>query len=122
MENAKPKSHGNYVESLEVAEKVIQDELDYFRELDADDTPAFTLVFISDGRPSDNLPDQKGRRNGIMTRLANTLKSKLTFLGMGVSSNLTFDNRFWYFLSKIYYIYRLDLLVRISRRCSYWPI
>jgi len=87
MENAKPKSHGNYVESLEVAEKVIQDELDYFRELDADDIPAFTLVFISDGRPSDNLPDQKGRRNGIMTRLANTLKSKLTFLGMGIGSS-----------------------------------
>lgn len=86
MEHAKPKSHGNYVESLEVAEKVIQDELDLFGELDADDIPAFTLVIISDGKPSDTLPDQKCRRNNTMTSLANSLKSKLTFLGMGIGS------------------------------------
>jgi hypothetical protein len=85
MENAKPKSHGNYVASLAVAEKIIEDEFALFSQLDADDIPAFTLVFISDGKPSDNLTWDKDRRNSIMIRLA-SLKLKLTFLGMGIGS------------------------------------
>eukprot|EP00956_Cyclotella_meneghiniana_P023863 scaffold47138_cov38-Cyclotella_meneghiniana.AAC.3 len=59
------RSHGNYVESLEVAEPIIQHELDLFIELDASDIPVFTVVFISDGKPSDNRPEQKIRRRNL---------------------------------------------------------
>ena len=86
MQIAKPKSHGNYVESLTIAEKIIQDDLKLFDDLDADDLPMFALVFISDGKPSDKLPFDKMMREEIMIRLAN-LKSKLSFLGMGIGSS-----------------------------------
>lgn len=87
MRKAKPRSHGNYVESLEVAETIIQHELDLFIELDASDIPAFTVVFISDGKPSDNRPEQKIRRRNSMVRIASKLQSKMTFLGMGIGSS-----------------------------------
>lgn len=86
MKNAKPKSHGNYLESLKLAEKVVQDELDLLYELDTDDVPAFTLVFLSDGKPSDNLPAQKFERKKTAAFIAHNLKSKLTFLGMGIGA------------------------------------
>jgi hypothetical protein len=85
MESAKPRSHGNYVESLELAEKIIEREVASFEDLDTDDIPAFTLVFISDGKPSDTLPYDEERRESIMCRLAN-LELKLTFLGMGIGA------------------------------------
>jgi hypothetical protein len=80
---------GNYTESLRVAERIIQDEFALFGELDAADMPAFTLVFISDGKPSDNLPQQTSSRIDTMFRIAQKLKSKLFFLGMGIGSRDT---------------------------------
>eukprot|EP00804_Cyclotella_cryptica_P009618 CCRYP_006297-RA/>CCRYP_006297-RA protein AED:0.02 eAED:0.02 QI:639/1/1/1/1/1/3/1106/413 len=87
MESAKPKCHGNYVQSLEVAETIIEREIALFDDLDLEDIPAFMLVFISDGKPSDSLPEEKTRRRQIMIQLARKLKSKLTFLGMGIGSS-----------------------------------
>lgn len=83
MESAKLKSHGNYVNSLELAERILQDEVASLKDLDTDDIPAFTLVFISDGKPSDNDFYDKRKRESTMLRLAN-LELKLTFLGIGI--------------------------------------
>lgn len=87
MSSAKPRSHGNYVESLEFAEDIIQGELTAFGDIDIDDLPAFMLVFISDGKPSDKLPEHQSRRTQSVTRLARKLKSKLTFFGMGIGAS-----------------------------------
>ena len=87
MVTARPRSHGNYVESLEFAESIVRDELTSFDDLDTEDIPAFMLVFISDGKPSDTLPEHQVRRQNAMTRLAQKLKSKLTFLGMGIGAS-----------------------------------
>ena len=87
MKKAKPRSHGNYVNSLAVAEKIVQEECALLYELDAEDIPAFTLVFISDGKPSDNLPGQKDERISTINIIAHRLKSKLTFLGMGIGAS-----------------------------------
>lgn len=87
MKTARPKSHGNYLQSLEVAESIIERDIALFDDIDLDDIPAFVLVFISDGKPSDSLPEQKDMRSQIMIRLAQKLKSKLTFLGMGIGSS-----------------------------------
>lgn len=87
LSTAKPKSHGNYVEALEFAEDIIKGELSSFKDLDADDIPAFMLLFLSDGKPSDKLPDHQTRRLQSITRLAQKLKSKLTFYGMGIGSS-----------------------------------
>jgi hypothetical protein len=87
MRSAKPKSHGNYVESLQVVESIIQREMSSFDDLDVSDMPAFTIVFISDGKPSDNLFEHRVRRESTMASLADKLKSKLTFLGMGIGAS-----------------------------------
>jgi hypothetical protein len=55
ISTACPKSHGNYVNSLLLAEHIMNGERELFEELDADDMPAFMLVLISDGKPSDTL-------------------------------------------------------------------
>ncbi|KAL7544470.1 hypothetical protein ACHAWF_007852 [Thalassiosira exigua] len=87
MSSAKPRSHGSYVESLEFTEDLIRGELESFKDLDEDDIPAFMLVFISDGKPSDKLPEHKQRRESAVLRLALELKSKLTFFGMGIGAS-----------------------------------
>lgn len=87
ISTACPQSHGNYVNSLAVAEHVISRERELFSELDADDMPAFMLLFISDGRPSDSSPEQQEQRLNIVSRLARKLASKLTFVGMGVGAS-----------------------------------
>jgi len=89
LSTAKPKSHGNYVESLEFAETIIQQELTSYEELEAEEMPSFTLLFISDGKPSDKLPEHQTRRLHAITRVAGKLKSNLTFLGMGIGSSGT---------------------------------
>jgi hypothetical protein len=86
MKGAKPKSHGNYVKSLELAERIIQDEFDLCSDLDPDDISEFLLMFISDGKPSDKHPHQKERRTHSMVRLAK-LQSKLTFIGVGIGAS-----------------------------------
>jgi hypothetical protein len=62
-------------------------ERELFEELDADDMPAFMLVLISDGKPSDTLFVHQVQRLDIVTRLATMLTSKLTFYGMGVGAS-----------------------------------
>lgn len=83
---AKPRSHGNYVESIEYAENVINDDLNSFSNLELDDCPAFMLVLLSDGSPSDNRPEHQTRRRDAISRLSQRLKSKLTVYGMGIGA------------------------------------
>ena len=83
---SKPRSHGNYVKSLEVAQDIINSECELFAELDADDIPAFSLVLISDGKPSDTLPEHEEMRLNIVTCIAKMLKSKLIVCGMGIGA------------------------------------
>lgn len=87
ISTACPKSHGNYVNSLLLAEHIMNGERELFEELDADDMPAFMLVLISDGKPSDTLFLHQVQRLDIVTRLATMLTSKLTFYGMGVGAS-----------------------------------
>ena len=92
LSTARPRSHGNYLQSLERAERRIRMELELLDDLDADDIPGFMLLFISDGKPSDCLPRHEEMRHNVVARLAQKLKSKLTFFGMGIgASNADFD-------------------------------
>ncbi|KAL3763594.1 hypothetical protein ACHAW5_009595 [Stephanodiscus triporus] len=92
LSTAKPKSHGNYLKSLEQAERRIRMELETLDDLDADDIPAFLLVFISDGKPSDCLPQHEVMRHNVIARLSQKLQSKFTVFGMGIgASNADFD-------------------------------
>lgn len=92
LSTAKPKSHGNYLQSLERAERLIRIDLETLADLDADDIPAFMLVFISDGKPSDCQPRHEVMRHNVIARLAQKLKSKLTVFGMGIgASDADFD-------------------------------
>lgn len=83
---ASPSSHGNYVNSLALVERIIKRDLALFADLDADDIPAFMLLFISDGKPSDCHGKHTTMRQAIVARLARALQSKLTFIGMGIGA------------------------------------
>ncbi len=89
ISTARPKSHGNYVNSLALVENIINHECALFSKLYPDDMPDFMLVLISDGKPSDSLPEFTVTEQGIniVTRIARTLTSKLTFIGMGVGAS-----------------------------------
>ncbi len=77
-------SAANYFKSLEYAETIINRELALFADLDAEDIPAFMLLFISDANPIDNSCTDENMRCAVVARMASKLKSKLTFFGMGV--------------------------------------
>eukprot|EP00984_Skeletonema_dohrnii_P012994 scaffold5340_cov85-Skeletonema_dohrnii-CCMP3373.AAC.2 len=83
---AKPRSHGNYVNSIEYAENVINDDLKCFSNFDLDDIGAYMLVLLSDGSPSDQKPGDQMRRRDAVCRLSQRLKSKLTVYGMGIGA------------------------------------
>mmetsp|Transcript_34287 Transcript_34287/g.70213 ORF Transcript_34287/g.70213 Transcript_34287/m.70213 type:complete len:630 (-) Transcript_34287:195-2084(-) len=83
---AKPRSHGNYVNSIEYAENVINDDLQCFSNFDLDDIGAYMLVLLSDGSPSDQKPGDQMRRRDAICRLSQRLKSKLTVYGMGIGA------------------------------------
>ena len=86
QKTAKPRSHGNYGESIEYAENIINEDLKCFSELDVDDIPAYMLVMLSDGAPSDNRPEHEAKRCSAISRLSMKLKSKLTVCGMGIGA------------------------------------
>ena len=83
---SKPRSHGNYNKSLQLAQKVINDEIALLNELEEDDLPAFMLVLLSDGKPSDMKKGEPKERRDMLTEMARTLKSKLTVFGMGIGA------------------------------------
>jgi hypothetical protein len=91
LKTARPRSHGNYVKSLEYAEQIICRELALYADLDEEDIPRFMLIFISDGRPSDSKPEDEQSRESIIARIAYRLKSKLTVQGMGLGVASDFE-------------------------------
>lgn len=81
-----PKSHGNYVDSLQLVEELIQNQIGRLGDMDREDYPAFFVLFISDGQPSDKF--MRTEREVIITRLSLRLKDKLRILGMGLGKSL----------------------------------
>ncbi len=91
LKSSRPRSHGNYVKSLEFAESIIARELTLYADLDEEDLPRFMLIFISDGRPSDCKPKDEASRESIIARIGSRLKSKLTVQGMGLGVASDFE-------------------------------
>lgn len=84
---AKPRSHGNYVNSLNLAKSIIERELISLDELDPDDFPAYMLVFLSDGKPSDKSCSDEYNRQLLVRSLTEKLGQKLTFCAMGLGAS-----------------------------------
>ena len=51
---ARPRSHGNYVGSLRLAQQHTEKEKARLGDIGLQNLPLFALVFLSDGKPSDN--------------------------------------------------------------------
>lgn len=83
---ARPRSHGNYRNSLSVARAIIERELFMLAELDPEDLPAYMLVFLSDGKPSDSTTNDEFCRLSCISSLAQRLGSKLTLCAMGLGA------------------------------------
>jgi hypothetical protein len=62
------------VNSLALVEHIINHDLALFADLDADDIPAFMLLFISDGKPSDCHGKHTVMLQGIVACLARSLQ------------------------------------------------
>jgi hypothetical protein len=77
---AKPRSHGNYYEALDLANSIIRRELKALDEIEKEDVPFYQIIFISDGKPSDKDPVACELQESILAGLASGLKSKLWFL------------------------------------------
>ena len=84
QKQAKPRSHGNYVRSLELAQYLIRQDIQQLSDLDNEDMPAYMLVLLSDGKPSDKLAEECYSREEIMQSLSISLGEKLTVFGMGI--------------------------------------
>ena len=84
--NAKPRSHGNYLNSLQIAYERINDELKLLdeTEMEQDDYPPIYLILLSDGKPSDNDEADVSGRLKIVELLAKRLGRLVTFLCMGL--------------------------------------
>ncbi|EJK54349.1 hypothetical protein THAOC_26030 [Thalassiosira oceanica] len=85
---SRPCSHGNYSQSLQLASKLIFQEHSMLLSdgMNHDDMPNFSLVFLSDGRPSDSERRHDQERIDILTNLADSLTNKFSFFAMGVGA------------------------------------
>ncbi len=85
----RPSFHGNYNESLICVESMIVNEYTQLTEdgVDHKDMPTFSIVFLSDGRPSDCTREDTQLRTNILTDLTKLVNSKLLFYAMGVGTN-----------------------------------
>lgn len=88
QKEASPRSHGNYNNALQLAQAVIDQDLEHFTKfgLDHGDIPAYSLVFLSDGKPSDCTFQHEKTRIELMHSLCKKLKTKLTVYGMGIGA------------------------------------
>jgi hypothetical protein len=104
QKSAKPRSHGNYNDSLYVAEKLIhkvyQDTKDADPEqeqdimpastidyADPEDMPSSALILLSDGKPSDKRDDDVSTRNLILEGLSLSLTSNFSFHAIGLGAS-----------------------------------
>ena len=88
QKEARPKSHGNYNSCLELVHSYISSDLEkcMLLDIDEEDMPAYTVVFLSDGKPSDNKSDDCSRRSVLMTKISWRLSNKITFFCMGIGA------------------------------------
>eukprot|EP00934_Nitzschia_sp_Nitz4_P004170 Nitzschia sp. Nitz4//scaffold209_size42451//23717//25822//NITZ4_007359-RA/size42451-processed-gene-0.62-mRNA-1//1//CDS//3329541703//4160//frame0 len=80
QKQAKPKSHGNYLDSILKARELIEQQINSLGVLDYAEYPPFVLVFLSDGIPSDM--DKEGDWLEEVSDLCARLKTKLSILCM----------------------------------------
>lgn len=85
----RPSFHGNYNESLKCVKSMIFDEYTKLAEdgVEHIDMPNFSIVFLSDGRPSDCTRADTEQRTTLLQNLTQLLSSKLLFYAMGVGAN-----------------------------------
>ncbi|GFH45388.1 hypothetical protein CTEN210_01862 [Chaetoceros tenuissimus] len=55
-------------------------------DIDEEDMPAYTVVFLSDGKPINNKSDDCSRRSELMTKISWRLSNKITFFCMGIGA------------------------------------
>lgn len=86
-----PRSHGNYNPCLGLVKSVIIEDLARYRlqAIEEDDLPLYTVVFLSDGRPSDHLSHEADIRKQTITEIASKLGKKFALLCMGIGSRGT---------------------------------
>ena len=85
---AKPRSHGNYVQALDAAQYVIRNELRMADEdMESEDFPSYALVFLSDGKPSDKDPLFMLMQYQILEGLAGDLKESFSFHAIGLGQS-----------------------------------
>lgn len=95
--DSSPRSHGNFNPSLQLVRDLILKEYDLLKDkVEKDELPNFTLVFLSDGKPSDGYQNHQSRadvkmfdqqRVEMLQSLAQTLEQKFSLYAMGVGSS-----------------------------------
>lgn len=86
-----PKSHGNYNPCIGLVKSIIIEDLEKYRSqaIEEDDLPLYTVVFLSDGKPSDHLSHEASIRNQMITKISSMLGKKFVLLCMGIGSRGT---------------------------------
>jgi hypothetical protein len=84
---AKPRSHGNYNMSLQMAKMLIEREIETMKDLDLEDLPSFAIIFLSDGKPSDTIGEANEERHLLLHDLCEKLQSNLAFHAIGLGSS-----------------------------------
>jgi hypothetical protein len=85
---AQPRSHGNYLSSLQLVDTLIEQEISLLDTDDEhDDLPDFALIVLSDGRPSDKDEFSVLLREMLIKELSEQLKDKLTVFCMGLGAS-----------------------------------
>jgi hypothetical protein len=95
--DSRPYSHGNFNPSLLLVKDLILKEYNSLKDkVEKEELPNFTLVFLSDGKPSDGYQNHQSRadvkmfdqqRVEILQLLTQTLESKFSLYTMGVGSS-----------------------------------
>jgi len=86
---SRPSFGGNYNKSLEKVSQMIQKEHSNLLSdgVEHGDLPNFSLVFLSDGKPSDTTPAKNVKeRASILTSLSVSLKDKFSLFALGVGN------------------------------------
>ena len=88
---ARPSYAGNYNESLALVSDMILKEHKNLMEDGAtqEELPNFSLVFLSDGKPSDCNPGRREKRIDILKSLSETLGGKFSLYAMGIGARET---------------------------------
>ncbi|GFH44195.1 hypothetical protein CTEN210_00669 [Chaetoceros tenuissimus] len=86
-----PRSHGNYNPCLGLVNSIIIEDLARYssQSIEEDDLPLYTVVFLSDGRPSDHLSHEASIRKQMITEISSKLGKKFALLCMGIGSRGT---------------------------------